>query len=45
MSFEYSVDLPLNQAPSDGEAELVARAVGGDHEAYAALGRLYERVA
>ena len=45
MSFEYSVDLPLNQAPSHGEAELVARAVGGDHEAYAALVRPYERVA
>jgi RNA polymerase sigma-70 factor (ECF subfamily) len=45
MSFEYSVELPLNRAHSNGEAELVARAAGGDHEAYAALVRPYERVA
>ncbi len=45
MSFEYSVELPLNRAPSNGEADLVARAAGGDHEAYAALVRPYEGVA
>jgi RNA polymerase sigma factor (sigma-70 family) len=45
MSFEYSVELPLAQAPSQDEADLVARAAGGDHEAYAKLVRPYERVA
>jgi RNA polymerase sigma factor (sigma-70 family) len=45
MSFEYSVELPLSRASSDDEADLVARAAGGDHEAYAALVRPYERVA
>jgi RNA polymerase sigma-70 factor (ECF subfamily) len=45
MTFEYSVELPLNRAPSNGEAELVARAAGGDHDAYAALVRPYEGVA
>ena len=45
MALEYSGELPLDRAPSDGEAELVARAAGGDAEAYAALVRPYERVA
>jgi RNA polymerase sigma-70 factor (ECF subfamily) len=45
MTFEYSVELPLNRALSNGEAELVARAAGGDHDAYAALVRPYEGVA
>jgi RNA polymerase sigma factor (sigma-70 family) len=45
MAFEYSVELPLSRAPSDDEADLVARAADGDQEAYAALVRPYERVA
>ena len=45
MAFEYSLELPLSRAPSDDEADLVARAADGDHEAYAALVRPYERVA
>jgi RNA polymerase sigma-70 factor (ECF subfamily) len=45
MSFEYSVELPLAKASSQDEADLVARAAGGDHEAYANLVRPYERVA
>jgi RNA polymerase sigma-70 factor (ECF subfamily) len=45
MSFEYSVELPLAKASSQDEADLVARAAGGDHEAYASLVRPYERVA
>jgi RNA polymerase sigma factor (sigma-70 family) len=45
MASEYSVELPLPRGRLDGEAELVARAAEGDHEAYAALVRPYERVA
>jgi RNA polymerase sigma factor (sigma-70 family) len=45
MASQYSVELPLNLVPGDGEAELVARAAAGDHEAYAKLVRPYERVA
>jgi len=45
MAYEYSVELPLSRASSDDEADLVARAADGDHEAYAALVRPYERVA
>jgi RNA polymerase sigma-70 factor (ECF subfamily) len=45
MGLEYSVELPLGRAPSDGEAALVERAAGGDHEAYATLVRPYERIA
>jgi RNA polymerase sigma-70 factor (ECF subfamily) len=45
MSFEYSVELPLARASSQEEGDLVARATGGDHEAYAALVRPHERVA
>lgn len=45
MSFEYSVELPLARASSRGEADLVARAADGDHEAYAALVRPHEGVA
>jgi RNA polymerase sigma factor (sigma-70 family) len=45
MASEYSVELPLPRGRPEGEAELVARAAEGDHEAYAALVRPYERVA
>jgi RNA polymerase sigma factor (sigma-70 family) len=45
MAFEYSVELPLSRVSSDDEADLVARAAGGDHEAYATLVRPYEHVA
>jgi RNA polymerase sigma factor (sigma-70 family) len=45
MSFEYSVELPLAESSSRDEADLVARAAGGDHEAYASLVRPYERMA
>ena len=45
MASDLSVERPLPLATRDGEAELVARAVGGDHEAYAALVRPHERVA
>jgi RNA polymerase sigma factor (sigma-70 family) len=45
MASEYSVELPLPRGRPEGETELVARAADGDHEAYAALVRPYERVA
>jgi RNA polymerase sigma factor (sigma-70 family) len=45
MASDYSVELPLPLAPRAGEAELVARAVKGDHQAYATLVRPHERVA
>jgi RNA polymerase sigma factor (sigma-70 family) len=45
MASDYSVELPLQLRPRNGEAELVARAVAGDHEAYASLVRPHERIA
>jgi RNA polymerase sigma factor (sigma-70 family) len=45
MASEYSVDLPLTLGAHEGEAGLVARAVAGDHRAYALLVRPHERVA
>jgi RNA polymerase sigma factor (sigma-70 family) len=45
MASEYSVELPLRLRPCNAEAELVARAVAGDHEAYASLVRPHERIA
>ena len=45
MASDYSVELPLPRGRHEGEPEFVARAAEGDHEAYAALVRPYERVA
>jgi RNA polymerase sigma factor (sigma-70 family) len=45
MASDYSVEFPLPLPAPEGEAELVARAVRGDHEAYATLVRPHERVA
>lgn len=45
MASEYSLELPLALRPRNGEAELVARAAAGDHEAYASLLRPHERIA
>ena len=45
MASDFSVELALPLAASDGEAELVARALKGDHQAYASLVRPHERVA
>jgi len=45
MASEYSVELPLPLRPANGEAELVTRALAGDHEAYASLVRPHERIA
>jgi RNA polymerase sigma factor (sigma-70 family) len=45
MASEYTVGLPLPQAPRADESALVARALAGDHDAYALLVRPHERVA
>jgi RNA polymerase sigma factor (sigma-70 family) len=45
MATDYSLELPLPRSPRDFEAALVARAVAGDHDAYAALVRPHEHVA
>ena len=45
MASDFSVELPLPLAAHADEADLVARALKGDHEAYAALVRPHERVA
>jgi RNA polymerase sigma-70 factor (ECF subfamily) len=45
MASDHSVELALPLAAGEGEAALVARAVAGDHDAYAALLRPHERVA
>jgi RNA polymerase sigma factor (sigma-70 family) len=45
MASEFSVELPLPLAADEGEAELVARARQGDHQAYANLVQPHERVA
>ena len=45
MASDLSLGLPLPLGSPDGEPELLARAIGGDHEAYARLVRAHERVA
>jgi RNA polymerase sigma-70 factor (ECF subfamily) len=45
MASDFSVELPLRLAAPLDEADLVARALQGDHEAYATLVRPHERVA
>jgi RNA polymerase sigma factor (sigma-70 family) len=45
MASDLSLGLPLHLAPREGEPELLTRAIGGDHEAYAKLVRPHERVA
>ena len=44
MASDFSVELALPLAADEGEAELVARALQGDHQAYAQLVRPHERV-
>ena len=45
MASDVSFGLPLPLAQNSGDAELLARAVRGDHDAYASLVRPHERVA
>jgi RNA polymerase sigma factor (sigma-70 family) len=45
MASDLSLELALPLAPREGEPELLARAIEGDHEAYAKLIRPYERLA
>jgi len=45
MASDLSLELGLPLAPREREAEFLARATAGDHEAYASLVRPYERVA
>ena len=45
MASDLSLELALPLAPREREPEFLARAVDGDHEAYANLVRPYERVA
>ena len=45
MASDLSVERPLPLAVRDDATELLARAVAGDHQAYAALVRPHERVA
>jgi len=45
MASDVSFGLPLPFTPGAGDAELLAKAVRGDHDAYAALVRPHERVA
>ena len=45
MASDYPVELPLPLPAREGEQDLIARSVTGDHEAYAMLVRPYERVA
>ena len=45
MASDLSLELPLPFTPREREPEFLARAIGGDHEAYANLVRPYERVA
>ena len=42
MASQYSIELPHSLVRSEGEADLVARAARGDHQAYAELVRPYE---
>ena len=45
MASDLSLGLPLHLASRAGESELLARAIGGDHVAYANLVRPHEHVA
>ena len=45
MASDFPVELPLGRSEPDAEAGLVARAVDGDHQAYAELVRPHEQVA
>jgi RNA polymerase sigma-70 factor (ECF subfamily) len=45
MASDVSFGLPLPMAQAGGDAELLARAIRGDHDAYASLVRPHERVA
>jgi RNA polymerase sigma factor (sigma-70 family) len=45
MASDFSLELALPLAPREREPEFLARAIEGDHEAYADLVRPYERVA
>ena len=45
MASDLSLELALPLAPREREPELLARAIAGDHQAYANLVRPYERVA
>jgi RNA polymerase sigma factor (sigma-70 family) len=45
MASDLSLEHPLPLAPREPELEFLARAIAGDHEAYADLVRPYERVA
>jgi RNA polymerase sigma factor (sigma-70 family) len=45
MASDLSLELALPLAPREGEPEFLARAIEGDHEAYAKLIRPYERLA
>ena len=45
MASDLSLELALPLAPREREPEFLARAIEGDHEAYASLVRPYERVA
>jgi len=45
MASDHTVELALPLPAGDAESVLVARAVAGDHDAYAALLRTHERIA
>jgi RNA polymerase sigma-70 factor (ECF subfamily) len=45
MASDLPLELPLPLTPVEGERDFLARAKGGDHDAYARLVRPYERVA
>jgi RNA polymerase sigma-70 factor (ECF subfamily) len=45
LASDLSLELALPLAPREREPEILARAIAGDHEAYAQLVRPYERVA
>jgi RNA polymerase sigma-70 factor (ECF subfamily) len=45
MASDLPIELPLPLTPVEGERDFLARAKGGDHDAYARLVRPYERVA
>jgi RNA polymerase sigma factor (sigma-70 family) len=45
MASDFPVEFPLRRSATDVEAQLVARAAAGDHQAYATLVRPHEHVA
>jgi RNA polymerase sigma-70 factor (ECF subfamily) len=45
MASDLPIELPLPLTPVEGERDFLARAKGGDHDAYARLVRPYEHVA